>query len=83
MRARFQAHVDGRILQETFVLDGADGIHFGMRLATSDVITFADDGVLMYDDGSYHRVGGCIALPVLGQLDASGDIFFVFCHCDS
>ena len=66
MRARFQAHVDGRILQETFVLDGADGIHFGMRLATSDVITFADDGIIMHDDGSNHWVGGSIAKAVLG-----------------
>ena len=83
MRARFQTDVDGGFLQEALVLDGADGVYFGMGFSAADVVAFADNGVVVYYHRPYHGVWSCIAKAVLGQLNAPGDIFFVFCHRDS
>jgi hypothetical protein len=54
-----------------------------MGFSTSDVITLTNDGVVMHDYGSHHRVRGRITKPILGELDTSGDIFFIFCHTGS
>jgi hypothetical protein len=51
-----------------------------MGFTASDVITFPDDGIVVHNDGTYHRIRSGIAKPVSGQLDTAGNIFFVFCH---
>jgi hypothetical protein len=51
-----------------------------MGLTATDVVTFAYNRVVMHNDGTYHWIGSGIASPVFSQLDASGYIFFVFCH---
>jgi hypothetical protein len=51
-----------------------------MSFSATDVVTFADNRIVMHNDGTYHWIGSGIASPVFSQLDASGYIFFVFCH---
>ena len=82
MGAWFQTYVNGGFLQEIFVFDGTYGVYFGMRLSATDVVSFSDDGVVVHNDSAYHRVGGCVAEPVVCQLQAAGNIFFIFCHND-
>ena len=54
-----------------------------MCFSTTDVVSFPDDGVVVNNDSTYHGVRSRITKPVFSQLNAAGDIFFVFCHDDS
>jgi hypothetical protein len=78
--ARLQAYINGGFFQQFFVLDRTDSVDFGMSLSASDMITFSDNGVVMYNYCSDHWVGSGITFSITGQLDTPCNIFFVFCH---
>ncbi len=61
MGTRFQADIKGRIVEQAFVLHRGNGIYFGMTLTATGMVSFADNLALVYDDGSYHRIGRRIA----------------------
>ena len=59
MRTRFETYVYRTFLQKraVFGTHGAHGIHLGMSFATTYMITFANDAVVMHDYSAYHGVG--------------------------
>lgn len=80
MGTRFQTDINGGLFEQAFILHRSNGIHFGMSFATTHMVTFTDDFPVAHNHCSHHRVGGCVADAVSGQLYAAPHIFFVYCH---
>ena len=83
MRTGFERHIDGGLAQQCLILRAHRGesIHFGMALATADMVALADDtSVGTYDDRPHHGVGFGVLLSVLGQLYAALHEFLVVYH---
>lgn len=76
----FQAHIDGGLAEQVFVAHGANGIDFGMRASTLAVISLTDDGSVVHNYRSYHRIRSRLCPSASCQLQASCHISFVRGH---
>jgi hypothetical protein len=75
MGTRLKADINGAATQKMFVLDTFDGIHLGMRTATTPMKAFANDASIADNHGSYHRIGRCSSLTTSSQLNAAPHVF--------
>ena len=51
-----------------------------MCLSATDVVALSNNGIVIYDDSTYHRIRSCVTESVVCQLQTTGNIFFIFCH---
>ena len=83
VRAGFERHVKGSLLQQRLVLLAyrGKGVHFGMSHATSHVVALADDSsIAAHNHCAHHWVGFGVLPSVPGQLKTPSHIFLVSRH---
>ena len=80
MGTRLETHIYRSLAQQRFVngLDRCKGIHFGMSLTTTHMISLTDDTATMHYHRPHHRIGTGVVLSAGRKLQTSAHIFFVF-----
>ena len=83
MGAWLQADIECGAAEEPFVfgLDRCKAVDFGMALAATHVVTFADDAVVGHEHRAHHGVRLGVLLSTRCQLQTAFHVSFVYIQC--
>ena len=79
MRTRFQTHIErgGRQQMVIIRLHRRKGIHLGVCLTATDMVTLADDAPISNDDRPHHRIRAGTIPSANGKLQATPHVLFI------